>query len=535
MAEGDRPSRKAKAELAGRKIGDFHLLRSLGAGAMAEVYLAEQESLQRQVALKVLRPELASDETYVRRFHREAQAAARLVHANIVQIYEVGSFDNTYYIAEEYVPGMNLRQWLQRNGPPNAKTALIIMRQVAAALVKASEEGIVHRDVKPENILLNHTLAVKVADFGLARVRPTGEGVELTRVGMTMGTPLYMSPEQVEGKPLDSRSDIYSFGVTCYHLLAGEPPFSGETPLAVAVQHLKKRPEPLESLRPDLPAALCRVVHRMLEKDPAHRFPSAVDLLRELRRIYLEEFGDDWPESLPDVETTELTTAARTQAVEQLGRLMKASGASRRRMVLATSIVLAAIASFSIGAAVAYWGRSEPPLLASADAPRLAVQRFDSSVRQILHARFVGTEEAWKAVIEYFPDQTDDVALAKSQLVLIYLSQDRLEEALKLCDELAAESDAESEMRAFGLAGRCGILTLQGRYQESAETLNELWPIRSYLRNPFMRQLLAYAVTTNRERLGLVSARGWSNWLEEQNVKLQGTEAIPSPSGLDNP
>ena len=213
---------------------------------MAEVYLAEQERLKRRVAVKILRPELAGDRVYLQRFQLEAQAAASLVHANIVQIYEVGCVDQLHYIAQEYVQGQNLRDYVARHGPPDLPHALSIMRQVAAALAKAAEQGVVHRDIKPENIMLTASGEVKVADFGLARLTREGAANDLTQIGITLGTPLYMSPEQVEGKPLDPRSDIYSLGVTCYHMLAGVPPFAGETALGVAVQHLKTRPQPLE-------------------------------------------------------------------------------------------------------------------------------------------------------------------------------------------------------------------------------------------------------------------------------------------------
>ncbi|MCP4514909.1 MAG: serine/threonine protein kinase, partial [Delftia sp.] len=182
----------------------------LGHGAMAEVYLAEQCRLRRRVAVKVLRQELANDPTYLKRFELEAQAAASLVHANIVQIYEVGRVDRLHYIAQEYVQGQNLMEWITRQGPPDLPHALSIMRQVAAALAKAAQQGVVHRDIKPENIMLTPSGEVKVADFGLARVTREGHAVDLTQIGVTMGTPLYMSPEQVEGKPLDPRSDIYS-------------------------------------------------------------------------------------------------------------------------------------------------------------------------------------------------------------------------------------------------------------------------------------------------------------------------------------
>ncbi len=277
------PEAAADADLSGRTLGDYRLLRRLGRGGMAEVYLADQASLRRQVALKVLKSGLASDDVYVKRFHQEAQAAAALVHANIVQVYEVGRIDGVHYIAQEYVQGNNLRELLVRQGPPDARLAIRIMRQAAAALYRASERGIVHRDIKPENIMLTRAGEVKVADFGLARVTRDGDALNLTQVGVTMGTPLYMSPEQVEGKPIDHRSDIYSLGVTCYHMLTGAPPFRGETALSVAVQHLKSQPERLENLRPDLPTALCRIVHKMLEKDASHRYNSARELLKDLR------------------------------------------------------------------------------------------------------------------------------------------------------------------------------------------------------------------------------------------------------------
>jgi eukaryotic-like serine/threonine-protein kinase len=254
--------------LSGRQLGDFRLIRRLGRGAMAEIYLAEQLSLKRRVAVKILKPDLANDPTYLQRFEIEAQAAASLVHANIVQIYEVGHVDRRHYIAQEYVQGQNLRDWLARNGPPDVAHALSIMRQVASALAKAAEVGVIHRDIKPENIMITTLGEVKVADFGLARLSREGAPNGLTQIGITLGTPLYMSPEQVEGKALDHRSDIYSLGVTCYQMLAGSPPFSGDTALAVAVQHLKTQPKPLETQRTDLPPALCRLVHTMLVKDP---------------------------------------------------------------------------------------------------------------------------------------------------------------------------------------------------------------------------------------------------------------------------
>jgi len=330
----DTPAKKvAEVDLSGRELGQFRLLRRLGRGAMADVYLAEQSALKRWVAIKILKPELANDKVYLKRFEREAQAAASLVHANIVQIHEVGHVDNYRYIVQEYVQGQNLREYLSRSGPPDLPHTLSIMCQVVAALAKAAERGVVHRDIKPENIMLTRAGEVKVADFGLARVSREGEAADLTQVGITMGTPLYMSPEQVEGKLLDPRSDVYSFGVTCYHMLSGSPPFSGETALGVAVQHLKAEPQRLEIVRPDLPPALCRVVHKMLAKSPKDRYQSARELLRELRRLQLEQCGDNWPEDLPGWESVgfDLPDDPRISTARQLDGLMKTLALVRPR------------------------------------------------------------------------------------------------------------------------------------------------------------------------------------------------------------
>ncbi len=272
-------------ELSGRILGDFELVRRLGIGGMGQVYLARQRSLKRQVAIKILRSELAADTTALRRFQAEAEAVANITHAHIVQVYAIGSADGLHYMALEYVDGRTLRDLLEKRGIPDVPVALEILRQVAAALDRAGELGFVHRDIKPENILLSKKGEVKVTDFGLSRCFATEAPLHLTQSGVTMGTPLYMSPEQVRGQPVDPRSDIYSFGVTAYHMLAGEPPFQAATAFDVALQHVQAEPRPLNSLRPDLPADLCAVVHRMMQKRPADRYQSAREVLNDLVRL----------------------------------------------------------------------------------------------------------------------------------------------------------------------------------------------------------------------------------------------------------
>src|SRR5437773_1542135 len=223
------PGTADEVDWTGQVLGEFRLLHRLGRGGMGQVYLAEQTSLKRKVALKLLHPDLASNERSLMRFKAEAENVARATHANIVQIYTIGQANGVNYLALEYVEGKNLREFIEKKGTPELSLGLHIMMQVASALQRASELGIIHRDIKPENILLTKKGEVKVADFGLSRCFAEESAQSITQSQVTMGTPLYMSPEQVERKTLDTRTDIYSFGVTCYHMFAGTPPFKGNS------------------------------------------------------------------------------------------------------------------------------------------------------------------------------------------------------------------------------------------------------------------------------------------------------------------
>ena len=276
------PTPRAR-DLTGASLGDFQVDRLLGRGGMGEVYLARQVSLNREVALKVLRPDLTNP-SYLSRFEAEAWAAAKLNHPNLVHIYTLGVFDGLRFIAMEYVQGTNLREYLLRKGPPDLPQALSIMRQAGAAVGAAGEVGLVHRDIKPENLLLTKKGQVKVADFGLCRDLDSDRH-HVTQPGVTMGTPLYMSPEQARGQPMDHRSDLYSLGVTYYHMLAGHPPFRAETALALAMKHVVDIPVDLSVHRPDLPPELCRLVMKLMEKLPADRYQSAAEMLRDLNKI----------------------------------------------------------------------------------------------------------------------------------------------------------------------------------------------------------------------------------------------------------
>jgi serine/threonine protein kinase len=510
-------------DLSGRQLGDYRLLRRLGRGAMADVYLAEQGSLRRQVAFKALKRELAADSTYVRRFHNEAQAAAALVQANIVQIYEVGCIEGWHYIAQEYVEGQNLSQFITRNGTPDVKLALTVMRQVAAALCKSAERGIVHRDIKPENIMLGRSGEVKVADFGLARVGVGEDVVKLTQVGITMGTPLYMSPEQVEGRPLDPRSDIYSLGVTCFHMLAGRPPFRGDTALSVALQHVRKQPERLENLRPDLPAAVCRIVHKMLAKDSAERFQSPRELLKELRALQIEGVDLQWPAEMDEFNSVETAALgnSRWAATQRLQTLMDESTARLNSRRWIAVLVSAIIASLLVGAGIA-WGTRDRFLLELSPSALPVIPKTDSAEQQLEYAKWVPPNEpAWKeaallSVEQYFPADKKTIMYAKQGLAKLYLANlGETDRAMPLFVELAnwtdMDPDFEKSARVFGLVGESfAYLREKGSAEKRAENANNsahaldevtkicgsLDPdkVNSYLRDNQMSGLVAWVI-----------------------------------------
>ncbi len=461
-------------DLTGRDVGDYRVLRRLGSGGMAEVYLAEQRSLSRQVALKVLNPTLATDANYVQRFQNEARAAASLVHPNIVQIYEVGQADGIHFIAQEYVAGKNLSQLLEREGAFEPALVLDVLRQVVAALCKAHELDIVHRDIKPENILLSNSGEVKVADFGLARVQNT-DTKTLTQVGVAMGTPLYMSPEQVEGRPVDARSDIYSLGVSSYHLLAGVPPHTGETALAIAVQHLHNMPEPLENVRSDLPSALARIVHKMLAKKPESRPDSPSQLLVELRDLAKLAAKEGWAAGPDEWSLSELiaTEPARSRKGEQLDELMKAESRlklddpKKRRLVFV--LLGAAVVGGILGAVTRprdYLGGPETTL---ANVPDQG-----SAWAQLYHAQMHPTEASWQKAIEKADDDDPFLTeLATRGLLRHYLlySKDHYRIALGGFRRLAenATSDNAELLQAFSLAGSCICHQRLGETREAME------------------------------------------------------------------
>ena len=271
----------------GELIGErYELEEVVGTGGMSTVYRAHDQLLERNVALKVLHPHYAGDDEYVERFRREARSVAQLSHPHIVTVIDRGEDDGQQFIVFEYVDGENLKQLVERTGPLPTQRALELAVAVADALGFAHEHGLIHRDVKPQNVLLTRDGEAKVTDFGIARSFEVEHG--MTQTGTVLGTSNYLSPEQAGGKPTTPATDVYSLGIVVYELLTGEVPFPGENFVAIAMKHINEPPPDLLAQRPDVPLRLAAAVDRALEKDPARRFATMTQFAAELRRCLAE-------------------------------------------------------------------------------------------------------------------------------------------------------------------------------------------------------------------------------------------------------
>jgi eukaryotic-like serine/threonine-protein kinase len=261
--------------------GRYRIQRKLGAGGMADVYLAEDQELGRRVAIKILNGRHANDAQFIERFRREAKNAAALNHPNIVSIYDRGNAEDTYYIAMEFLDGRTLKELIVSRGAAPINVAIEYARQILSALRFAHRHGIVHRDIKPHNVLVDAEGRVKVTDFGIARAGTS----QMTETGSIVGTAQYLSPEQARGGEVDPRSDLYSLGIVLYELLTGKTPFDGDTPVEIAMKHLSNAPKPPSKLRPDIPPELDMVVLRALAKNPDDRYQSADEMEADLERV----------------------------------------------------------------------------------------------------------------------------------------------------------------------------------------------------------------------------------------------------------
>lgn len=546
------PSELLCESLCGLTLGDYHIERRVGGGATSDVFLATQISLGRRVALKILKSELANDETYVKRFLQEARSAARLEHPNIVRIYEVGELEfstnlvkgkkkrrgksvKTYhFIAQEFVGGMSLARYLRRNGKASIMQTFALLEQIASALKRAFEQNIVHRDVKPENVLIDQRGLLKVVDFGLARFTDSADGssfetTTLTRTGVALGTPLYMSPEQARGQKVDFRSDVYSLGVTAYRALTGVAPFYGETHLAVVLKHLNERPRPIDELRQDVPKGLCDLVMRMLEKDPNNRPSSLSSLLAELRvlrREYLasaqsmetrkidasriSDFSHDvdaessssdvWEssdsssfssgyeelgffqtdEEIEDFNHAMHTTNLSCEWQVNVVQLAKTRQANLRLFSRKSAAVFCTVlgASFFFGVALLLLKNA---VVASRDVePPLIIRRQNTVEEQYVLALQLGTVDAWKSVAQYFPKEKNWTSLALRQLAFSYVEEGNVDEAEKIFNRFAKQTTREKAEYRYGVVGSAWVAASRGSFDQAASLLSDIEPISPF-------------------------------------------------------
>jgi eukaryotic-like serine/threonine-protein kinase len=494
----------------GTQVGAYRIESVLGSGGMADVYYALDRQLDRPVALKILRPSLAADTIYLQRFHQEARAAAALVHPNIVQVYGVGQDNGLRFIAQEYVPGANLRHYLHRDSNPSAGSpaardgqkvepgsvesdgaanpgtqlqvepieeiddrqlpipeVLSIILQVLAALNKSAAAGIVHRDIKPENIMLTNEGDVKVADFGLARLS-FKEDPRLTNAGMTLGTPMYMSPEQIQDGTVDIRSDLYSLGVTCFHMLFGRPPFMGDTPLALAMQHVQSNLPEMDGLRSDVPESLKQLLQKLLTKKPENRFGSPLEVLDFLHSHRRDELAHFWPERTVPMPSVAHSLPGPNRATQELKALLqttpKSTGWQHLWIPLAFGVCLAT------AGLLGYWtirqqGMTHDELLQVSEEVFKGIAKQPDVKQQYEWAlldRSSGRIAKWEAVAHYFPKSDSPlnrmyVGLSLLQLARVYQEAGEPEAAMRQLNQITEDPKMQMLVQAFAWLQRASI------------------------------------------------------------------------------
>ena len=291
----------------------YRVEAKIGAGGMAEVYRGFDQVLNRTVAIKVLNPQFARDDAFVERFRREAQAAARLNHPNIVGVYDHGSDEGTQYIVMEFIEGRTLADALGAGRRPTPVQSAEVAEHICDALAAAHGQGVIHRDIKPENVMVTRDGTVKVMDFGIARLLTGPETAPQTSA--VLGTASYLSPEQAQGQPVDARSDIYSLGTVLYEMLAGRPPFTGDSPVSIAYKHVNETPVPPSVHNPDVPARLDAVVMRALAKNPANRYQSAEEFAQDLDRVRRGQEVQATPLLLAGSEATQVISRGNSTQV----------------------------------------------------------------------------------------------------------------------------------------------------------------------------------------------------------------------------
>jgi eukaryotic-like serine/threonine-protein kinase len=528
------PADSAQPLQAGTMVGHYRIEMLLGSGGMADVYYALDQQLDRPIALKILRPHLAADTTYLQRFQQEAKAAAALVHPNIVQIYSVGQAGELRYIAQEFVPGANLRQYLSlnqdlKNSQPLAEPSdknraggdnaggtggngngspeperhaindrqlpidetLSILLQILAALNKSASLGIVHRDIKPENIMLTSDGDVKVADFGLARLA-LGDDPRLTNAGVTLGTPMYMSPEQIQGDLVDIRSDLYSLGVTCFHMIYGRPPYQGDTPLALAMKHVQACLPDFDNLRSDVPESLKLMLRQLLQKSPDERLLSPMQVLDFLHQHRRGDLAEYWPERtipMPGVDQSIPSTSHATQKLQALLRSPPAQLPWQRLLIpLALLAWSSALIWFGYRIFREQWTSPEQMLVTTEEVFKGIARQTDvkQQYEWALLDRTSGRIAKWEAVEQYFPKSENPlnrmyVGLSHLQLARAYQEAGEPELASRHLNMIIDDAQMQLLVQAYAWLQQASIEHARGDKAKVQSAVDQALRLRDQL------------------------------------------------------